>query len=259
MSEETDEQRRAARLQARLGVRYKIGERIVTGTSVDLSENGVFIHSGNPSPEGTEVFMEINLGPGEPTIKAVGVVRRSLPQGGLESAGMGVEFKALYGIDQKALKRFIKLSFGREISEDSFGGVGQDNMLKFVFEPEDGDEGTEPEAEPFIIEPNATPHSVHETYGASVPPQVGPSSAVRAAKQRARESADEVTYIMNKRDERYLAELRRLENSNKQTSLRQWVRLFLIVAALGGAFWWMINSPGFREYITRVFNAVLGG
>lgn len=256
MSEDGSERRRDTRLQARLAVRYKVGRKIVNGVSTDLSENGVFIHTAQPALEGTEVFMHINLGPGEPTIKAVGVVRRSLPAG-VDSPGMGVEFLALYGIDKKALLQFLQVSLGREISEDAFGEVGTDHMLKFVFEPEDdqGYGGTPPEP-PLELAPDLSPRPPRGPYGSSRVQNLNQPDPryVPTPSRLEREVTRNPRAAMSEQDKHNLAELRKLEKRGFGWYIGQMIKWGLILAAIAGAAWWVSRDPELMQKLHKILN-----
>jgi len=64
----------------------------VTGTTRDVSMNGLFIACDKPFPEGTTCYVSLALAP-EATIAARGTVARSV------AAGMAVHFTEVLGID----------------------------------------------------------------------------------------------------------------------------------------------------------------
>jgi len=64
----------------------------VTGTTRDVSMNGLFVACDQPFPEGTTCYISIALAP-EATIAARGTVARSV------AAGMAVHFTEVLGID----------------------------------------------------------------------------------------------------------------------------------------------------------------
>lgn len=127
------------RLAARLRVEFKVGERVSEGHTADLSENGIFINTGWQAAPGSTVYMRLHLGPGEPVLKIVGAVRRSVRASKDQPPGLGIQFQVLYGSDRVSLKRFLSQSLGREIDEDSFGTVPDTGTFKFVFEPDTGE------------------------------------------------------------------------------------------------------------------------
>ena len=258
MSNEGRERRRDTRLQAKLGVRYKVGKKIVNGLSTDLSENGVFIHTSQPAPEGTEVFMHINLGPGEPTIKAVGVVRRSIPAG-VDSPGMGVEFLALYGIDKKALLRFLQVSLGREISEDAFGEVGTDHMLKFVFEPEEGEDygGTSPD-QPLELAPDLSPRAPRGPYGTRKVQNLNQPDPryVPVPSRLEREVTRNPRAAMSDLDKHNLAELRKLDQPGFGWYLAQLIKWGLLLGAIAGAAWWVSRDPELMQELQKLLDRI---
>lgn len=262
MSDDGRERRRDTRLQAKLGVRYKVDGKICTGTSADLSENGVFIHTPEPAFEDKEVFMHINLGPGEPTIKAVGVVRRMIPAG-IDSPGMGVEFRALYGIDKSALLRFLKVSMGREIDEDAFGDAGTDDMLKFVFEPDEDYAGASPppdaEAaapEPLDLARTPVPRPPRWSHGSGVAAQnlqseqreVTPPGTVE------RRVTQDVRSVLTERDRRNLAELHALDRPSRDWYFKIFLKWLLLLGLIAGGVWGALRIESVQIHLDRLFN-----
>lgn len=260
MSDNGRERRRDTRLPAKLAVRYKVGRKIVNGLSTDLSENGVFIHTAQPAIEGTEVFMHINLGPGEPTIKAVGVVRRSIPAG-IDSPGMGVEFLALYGIDKKALLRFLKVSLGREISEDAFGEVGTDHMLKFVFEPEEseGYGGTSPD-QPLELAPDLAPRPPRGPYGTRKVQNLNQPDPryIPVPSRLEREVTRNPRAAMSAQDKHNLAELRKLEVSRTGWYLALLLKVTVVLGGIGGLLWAASRDPELVHRVDEIIKKLIG-
>lgn len=138
MRDESENNRRnAERLPARLEAEFKVGHRVGRGVTFDLSEWGVFIETPTRAPEGSDIFVRVHLGPGEPVVKAVGKVRRSTSAREANGRpGMAVEFVRIYSDEARALRRFLGASFQREISETDFGRDTSGSGFKFIFDPE---------------------------------------------------------------------------------------------------------------------------
>lgn len=74
----------------------------------NVSRSGAFIRSEDPLPVGTRVALRFTLILDElETIEGVGEVRRTVPRGGPEPAGMGVVFVELSRHSQALLERLL--------------------------------------------------------------------------------------------------------------------------------------------------------
>lgn len=104
---ETPERRQHERAPLAFPIRLRIGDinQFTEEHSSDLSAGGIFVKMNYPPPVGTKVELEFHLDSVQKTIKAQGEVRRSIPEGGDSTPGMGIEFIEL-GQDGR---RFIEL------------------------------------------------------------------------------------------------------------------------------------------------------
>lgn len=104
------DKRRYRRLRSGLDVRVR--PRATSGNSAvmlirklrNLSENGAFISTAEPLPEGSVVSLEFDLESGA-RVNVLGVVR--WVDGGNDSPGMGVQFVEVSSSDKRGLKDFV--------------------------------------------------------------------------------------------------------------------------------------------------------
>jgi uncharacterized protein (TIGR02266 family) len=88
------------------------GRELLLGSRItNLSLNGVFIRTGKPLDEGTQVTIEFRLPGVKQSIKADAIVRwraSGEESGSGDATGMGLEFTKLGKRDQKAIERYVR-------------------------------------------------------------------------------------------------------------------------------------------------------
>ncbi len=102
MSDEKQDRRRGDRVALSVGL-TTADPRATTAVS-DLSESGVFVHTGNPLPVGAYIELRFSVFPEQPILfEATGVVKRHAQ----EPSGMGVEFAPLSDSARDVVKKIL--------------------------------------------------------------------------------------------------------------------------------------------------------
>ena len=106
MAPEVRDQRAAPR--AVVNREFASVEEFIVEYVSNVSRAGVFVRSEDPLPVGTRVALRFTLILDElETLEGVGEVRRTVPPGGAEPAGMGVVFVELTRHSQALLERLL--------------------------------------------------------------------------------------------------------------------------------------------------------
>jgi len=88
----SESKRAAPRAPIEIKVEYKRMNSFVSDFTKDIGRDGLFIRSDEPLAVGTECYFTLEIPKLSDPITLAGVVRRVVPGGGEEEAGMGIGF-----------------------------------------------------------------------------------------------------------------------------------------------------------------------
>ena len=110
MPPDTENKRRAARLQHELPVAYRSVGSFLTDWATNISQGGMFINTRSPLPVGTEVRILIQLPMVEFPVGLSGRVTRVAERDDAASVvpGMGIEFTDVDPAHREQLEAFVR-------------------------------------------------------------------------------------------------------------------------------------------------------
>ena len=104
------DRRKSSRVQLVAKVGTQAGRFSFLAAAGDISEGGMLIYTGNPSPEGETVQLTFSLLPGsQEIISPKAVVVRVVP-----NTSMGVQFEGLEPEDLAAVRQFVGKEMDRQ-------------------------------------------------------------------------------------------------------------------------------------------------
>ena len=125
MKEKYLNQRACVRLDSQIQVDFSLDDEVSILYSYNLSQDGMFLETVRPYPEGTRFALRFNLPDSSKTIHSVVEVVYSLEEtpdeGDWQLPGMGVHFVALDNDDRELISKFLSeegRSAKRLMSED---------------------------------------------------------------------------------------------------------------------------------------------
>ena len=89
----SESKRAAPRAPIEIKVEYKRMNSFVSDFTKDIGRDGLFVRSEEPLAVGTECYFTLEIPRLPDPITLAGVVKRVVPSGGEEEAGMGIGFK----------------------------------------------------------------------------------------------------------------------------------------------------------------------
>lgn len=96
------ERRRFQRVPVKCKVTVESRGESVTGTSLDISLNGILVHAGRAFPAGSPVNITVQLAPGQPELNASGHVARTIGD-----EFMGIQMTRISSADSERLQDFL--------------------------------------------------------------------------------------------------------------------------------------------------------
>ena len=116
-SQEADDRRKHPRAPLHMLVQFRFDtlEDFISEYSMDISMSGIFIHTTEPRPVGTPIWLQFTLKDGSTIIEALGKVARMAPPGaGGGSPGMGIEFESFDERTRDVLTRLVAKSIEKK-------------------------------------------------------------------------------------------------------------------------------------------------
>ncbi len=114
MKGQYSKQRACVRLDSQIQVDFSLDDEVSILYSYNLSEEGMFLETVQPYPEGTRFAIRFNLPDSSKTIHSVVEVVYSLEEnpneGDWQLPGMGVHFVALDDDDRELISKFLSES-----------------------------------------------------------------------------------------------------------------------------------------------------
>ena len=112
MKKKYSNQRACIRLDSQIQVDFSLDDDVSILYSYNLSQEGMFLETVCPYPEGTRFAIRFNLPDSSKTIHAVAEVVYCLEEtpdeGEWQLPGMGIQFVALDDEDRELIKEFLK-------------------------------------------------------------------------------------------------------------------------------------------------------
>lgn len=101
------DRRKAARVPARLVVRFSSPKAFLQQYTENISKGGIFIRSDSPLPVGQEVTITLHLPLTQRQIEAAGLVKHNHGGENDSPKGMGIEFTDLTDEDRKLVEAYV--------------------------------------------------------------------------------------------------------------------------------------------------------
>lgn len=129
----SDSERRVVqRVPAALKVEYKFDSNVAQSVTADISESGIFLVTAKPALAGTKVYLRLEVKPGTPPIKIIGIVRRKVDEDQARPPGMGIQFEVVYAHDINQLRGFVNETLGLKVPDAEMAPVSGGKAYKHV-------------------------------------------------------------------------------------------------------------------------------
>ena len=117
----SQQKRRAPRVPIELRVEYKRVNAFIADFTRDVSGQGLFVRTDEPLPLDSECLFTLSVPKMPGTLTLRGMVRRVVPPGGAEEAGMGVEVVFEDDEERQALRQLIDDLMVEHLGANLFG------------------------------------------------------------------------------------------------------------------------------------------
>ncbi|HEX9671353.1 MAG TPA: TIGR02266 family protein [Thermoanaerobaculia bacterium] len=185
----TSRDSRRVPLETRVQLRFERFSGFISEYSSNVSPGGLFVKTQAPSPVGTLLDFEFQLGDGYPLIKGTGEVvwTRSDDQGTAKPAGMGIRFLRLSKGSRELIYKMVDeyiheggIPFDVEQGPEMETSPAAAAVESESSEPDDADEAGEVEVDPALAS-LSLPDLAARTFGAPVEPVIAPAPPPLAA------------------------------------------------------------------------------